>query len=364
MAAVLPLLLFVQAAALPAATKSEKEIAIAPVGPMAITYVLHFAPEPRGDVAKQARELLQSKFPTLKRLTRLDEGVREPAVYVAVLNMKAKGFEPPSIDSLKYYGRGVTREQAEAMQKSTVAAAVTFTYRTADLSTSLSQQNAVMKELASRTAGLIWDVETRELYTPEALGQRRLGPPDHGFPDVRDHITIHAYKANEYVRAITLGMKKFGLPDIVIDEFAWSLNNQMGNTIDLFAQSLIEGATPTLGAYDFDVSKTKHAKLRAVYEKNLLDGAQPVALLTLADAIPDKGDPDNRLLELRFDRYAGKTVHEKHQKLPVPSMVLSTRPLASSTTTRSLPPANARGSDSRRFAKPSTRVLSPANEFY
>jgi uncharacterized protein YegJ (DUF2314 family) len=312
-AAVLPLLLIVHTAALLAATQVGQTV-IAPVGPIAVTYVLHFAPEPRGDVAKQAQELLQSKFPTLKRLTRQDEVVTEPAVYVAVLNMKAKGLEPPSADSLKYFGRGVTREQAEAMQKSTVAAAVKFTYRTADVYTSLSQQSAVMKELASRTGGLIWDVETRELYTPEALGQRRLGPPDHGFPDLRDHITIHAYKDNEYVRAITLGMKKFGLPDIVIGEFAWSLNNQMGITINLFAQSLIEGATPTLGAYDFDVSKIKHAGLRAVYEKNLLDGAQPVALLTLANAIPEEGDPDNRLLELRFDRYAGKTVHEKHDK--------------------------------------------------
>ena len=273
----LPLLLMAHAVASPATTKAQKQVAIAPVGPIAVTYVLHFAPQPRGDVAQQARELLQSKFPTLKRSTRLDERVSEPAVYVAVLNMKAKGLAPPSIDSLKYSGRGVTREQAEAMQKSTVAAAVTFTYRTADVSRSLGQQNAVMKELALRTAGLIWDGETRELFTPEALGQQRLGPFDHGFPDVRDHITIHAYKSDEYVRAVTLGMKKFGLPDIVVNEFAWSVSHQMGSIINLFAQSLIEGATPALGAYDFDVSKTRHAELRAGrYAARVSDAVEPL----------------------------------------------------------------------------------------
>src|SRR5262249_4972869 len=40
----------------------------------------------------------------------------------------------------------------------------------------------------------------------------------------------------------------------------------------------------------------------------------PIAQLTLAKAEPDEGDPENRLLELRFDRYPGKTVHEKHQE--------------------------------------------------
>jgi uncharacterized protein YegJ (DUF2314 family) len=315
MAAVLPVLLLIQAAASPAAeTKSMKDAPIGPVGPIEITYALHFAPEPRGDVLAQATALLKSQFPTLKRLTSRDEQVGEPAVYLEKLDMKAEGFEPPSMESLKYYGRGVTREQAEAMQKSTVAVGVTFTYRAAEALKGVSQANALMKELATRTAGLIWDVETRELYTPQSLAQRRMTPTDHGFPDVRDHITIHAYQATEYVRAITLGMRKFGLPDIVVDDFAWSLNNQMGNTINFFAQSLLEGATPALGSYDFDVRKLKHAKVRTAYENNVLTDSQPVALLSLADGVADEGDPENRLLELRFDRYAGKTVHEKHQK--------------------------------------------------
>jgi uncharacterized protein YegJ (DUF2314 family) len=172
----------------------------------------------------------------------------------------------------------------------------------------------VMSELATRTAGLIWDDETRELFTPAALAAKRMSPPDHGFPDVRDHIVIHAYKNGEYIRAITLGMRKFGLPDIVINEFSWSLNDQMGNTINLFAQSLLEGATPSMGRHDFDVLKVKHEGMRAVYEQHLLDNAHSVAELLLANAKADEGDPDNRLLELRFDRYAGNTVHERQQK--------------------------------------------------
>src|SRR4029079_2973920 len=140
---------------------------------------------------------------------------------------------------------------------------------------------------------------------PAALAAKRIVPLDHGFPDVRGHIVIHAYRHGEYIRAITLRMRKFGLPDIVINDFSWSLNDQMGNTIDLFAQSLLEGAAPSLGRYDFDVSKLKHDAVRAMYEKHLEKDAHNVAQLTLANAAADEGDPENRLLELRFDRYAG-----------------------------------------------------------
>jgi uncharacterized protein YegJ (DUF2314 family) len=266
-----------------------------------IAYVLHFAPEPRGDVAKQAQELLRAKFPG--------------TVDLAVLNMKEEGFGPPSVENLKYSGRGVTSAQAETLQTSTHAAALTFTYKHGDALTALNHANVVAHDLASRTNGLIWDVETRELFTPEAWKTRRLSAPNNGFPDVRNHITIHAYQSGDYFRAVTLGMEKFGQPDLVIDQFGWSLSKQMGNTINLVAQSLIEGVRlPAVGAWDFDVSKIKHAGVKAVYDNNLLEDAKPVATLTLIDAVPDEGDPENRLIELRFDRYDGETVHERNQR--------------------------------------------------
>jgi uncharacterized protein YegJ (DUF2314 family) len=298
-----------------AATHAANEAQIVPMGPVHVSYLLHFAPEPHGDVMKLGQDLMRSKFPKLKLMTKPDEVVAGPAVFIEMVEMdSADGFRPPSTESLKYFGRGVSREQAEAMQKSRVAVAVTFSYGAADAIDSTRVAIDVMKEFAIRTAGLIWDDETRELFTPAALVEERMSPPDHGFPDVRGHITIHAYKNGEYLRAITLGMRKFGLPDLVVNGFSSSVSDQVGNAINLFAQSLLEGATPTLGPHDFDVSKLKHIAVRAVYENQLKDGAHPVARLTLASAEADEGDPDNRLVELRFDRYAGRTVHEKHQE--------------------------------------------------
>lgn len=282
--------------------------------PIDTLYAVHYAPEPRGDAGKEAEQLLKTKFPRLKRRARRDEKADGTTVYFEVMDMKKEGIDPPSPESLKYFGHGITAAQVQAMQKSTVTVAVFFTYPMADAVAAEIQANAFMKELAERTGGFVWDVETRELFSPELLTQVRLAPLDHGFPDVSRHITIHAYQDDEYVRAITLGMRKFGLPDLVVNEFRWSLQNQMGGTINLFAQSLLEGARPKLGAWDFDPAKMRHAGVLTEYEGDRLEKTPPaVAQLTLAEGKADQGDPENALLELRFDRYAGKTVHEKHQ---------------------------------------------------
>ena len=45
-------------------------------------------------------------------------------------------------------------------------------------------------------------------------------------PDLSKHLVIHAYQKGELVRAITLGMEKFGLPDLVIDQSSRSLQAQ------------------------------------------------------------------------------------------------------------------------------------------
>jgi uncharacterized protein YegJ (DUF2314 family) len=306
--------MFIQGMAWAASPAPAPNGLIAPADAIVITHALHFAPAPKGDVKKQAEELLESKFPTLKRMSSRNEVVQGPAIFLEVLDMKAEGFEAPTMEQLQYFGRGVTREQGEAMQKSTVAAAFTFTYRAPEAFATLRLADEFMNEIAMRTQGLILDIETRELYTPDHWAAQRLAPPDHGFPDVRAHITIHAYQDEEYVRAISLGMNKFGLPDLVIDEFSWSLSRQMGNLINLFAQLLIEGALPRLGDYDLDVSAVKHTSVREMYEESVLEGAKPVAKLDLVEAVAEDGDPDNRLIELRFDRYEGGSVHEKHQK--------------------------------------------------
>jgi len=74
------------------------------------------------------------------------------------------------------------------------------------------------KRLARETGGLIWDDETREIFSPDEWHARRVETWKSEVPELARHTTIHAYKNETLVRAITLGITKFGLPDIVIED--------------------------------------------------------------------------------------------------------------------------------------------------
>jgi hypothetical protein len=277
------------------------------------TYVLHYAPVPSEDAEAVASELLDAQFATLQP-SAFAEADR-PAVHVVKLDMQTQGLKPPALESLKLYTYGVTQEQAEALQKSSVAVVLAFAYQGRNALQAMEQANAFAYRLATRTQALIWDAETRELFSPAAWSERRMATSDAGLPEVRKHIAIRAYQTEDRVRTISSGMRKFGLPDIVVNDVPWWLTQPVGDTMRLLAQALVEGPPPALGTYDFDVCTIRQQRIRTHIEASLVrHPTSPVALLALRPAAPTAGDPDNRLIEITFDRYPGRTVYERYSR--------------------------------------------------
>src|SRR5262249_46064014 len=135
-------------------------------------------------------------------------------------------------------------------------------------------------------------------------------------PDLSKQVVIHAYQKDEFVRAITLGMAKFGLPDLVIDQFSWSLQRNMGHVMNLFAQALAENATlPKPGEFDLKFDAIRNPKVREPQVKSLLPGATRVLLLSLTEGIWEEGDPQNRLIEIQFNRGKGPDIHAKQEQI-------------------------------------------------
>jgi uncharacterized protein YegJ (DUF2314 family) len=174
----------------------------------------------------------------------------------------------------------------------------------------LQRASRIIGIIARETGGLIWDEETREVFTPDEWHKRRIASWVESVPDVSDQITIHAYQSEKYVRAITLGMLKFGLPDAVIENYSWSMNRSVGNLINLFCQSIAEnGVIKKAGEYDLDLRAIKNQKARDSQIKSLKPNAKSIALLSLKKGKWEEGDPQNRLIEIAFDRYAGRDIH-------------------------------------------------------
>jgi uncharacterized protein YegJ (DUF2314 family) len=138
----------------------------------------------------------------------------------------------------------------------------------------------------------------------------RLSGWSGGIPEIESHIRIDAYSDGEFQRAITIGMKKFGLPDVVVDGFPVSDTKNVGNLINSFSQLMAESDRFRLhGNYKLELSAIKNTSFRESQVKGLGANAFGEACVTLSDGTREEGDPHNRLVRLGADTYPGLEPH-------------------------------------------------------
>jgi len=225
-------------------------------------------------------------------------------------------YPPPDMQSLQYNGHGISQEQSRALQKTDEALILEFTHPKQHAWAALHTATALVEEIARKTGGLVWDQETSEIFSPDAWHKKRLASWPTDVPDVSTRTLIHSYNKGEYVRAVTLGMSKLGLPDVVFEEFPWSSDDQVGNLINIFGQSMAEGEVfRKEGRFKLDLRAIKNATVRDRQVNSLKPNGTGVACIALKQGKWEKGDPENRLVQLTSDAYPGNDVHSKQDEM-------------------------------------------------
>jgi len=279
---------------------------------------IYFLPKPTKEPTGELDLFLHSHASGFRRIDKIDGKSDGLAVAARMENDQINAYRPPDLKSLQYFGRGLSRDQAEALQRTESVLVLDFDYSKDHVWDGMRAALELTNALAQSMGGLIWDEVTREVFSPEKWAEQRINEWRDGdnIPDITKHIVVHAYKKDEYVRAISLGMAKFGLPDIVIDNFSWSLNRNMGHIVDLFAQALAEGAVlQKPGEFDLQFKSIKNANVREPQITTLKSNATGIALLSLKKGKWEEGDPQNRLIEITFDRGTGPDIHAKQEQV-------------------------------------------------
>ena len=275
----------------------------------AYSYALYFTDKKGAAPDKIARALAANPQYGFQVFSKLDASAKDKHVLMlqTIAGNVAQDYRPPSLEMLKHFGRGVSLEQAQSVQKSPQVLILFFATPTPDALPVLLKATKLVHQLANQTGALIWDEETRELFSPEAWKTSRIDTWEGRLPDVTRHITIHAYNDDGKMRAVTLGMNKFALPDLVINDLTWSLSSPLGDTINLVAQSLLEGARPSNnGQFDVKVAAIQHQAMRTKVQSTIAQKGTGRGQVLLYQSTPQDGDPSNTLAELRFDTAAGK----------------------------------------------------------
>jgi hypothetical protein len=231
--------------------------------------------------------------------------------YYAKVVQDASKLPRMSMEYLQFKGRTLTEPQKLAASSPKALLLVGFVIPEKDFAKNFRAANEVGEAVARATGTLLSDDDTRDVYAPDTWRAARLKGAGSALT-VGDHLAIHLYRKGEHLRAVTLGMSKFGLPELAIDEMAGGENWPAGTLLNVLSQRLYESpATVTMGRFNLSLSDLQSSPWRTEIQSSLVAPAKGEGELCLYDAKPEPGDADNRLLRLGFELSAGSDRHSQ-----------------------------------------------------
>ena len=293
--------------ALVTASVAAQAPATAKGDPIIFEFALYFSPKPSADPAQELRRLLADHTLRLRALDAAD--FAEAMATVSPHWVPLADYAPPSASSFRFFGLGVEAEEAPKLAAAERVFILVFSTPQHGALVANRSACALLADLAQATQGRIWDEETRQLYSVERWRADRLESWQGNLPDLTKHVTMHAYANPELVRIITLGMRKFGLPDLVVAEIPSQHTRPFGNFINAFMQRLVEGQRPDDSKMMLTLADIRHVAVRSRSLENPGKGARGVVLVSTRLVAPEQGDPKNTLWQLDFPeaKFSGTT---------------------------------------------------------
>lgn len=280
----------------------EKPVEVAQPSGIYFQYALYYAPKPEGDgeLIQRANQLFhENEFD--RRLTYRSAVVKfTPGNYVEFRQVDPSEYAPPGVDYLKHKGFGLTETERERVQKTSAVLVLDFFIVAPRDYHYLRAANELAALLAQETGGFVWDEETRELYSVAAWRLKRLASEEIFFANT----SMHGYvlPSNNY-RSVTFGMRKLGLPDLVLAEFPKAFWEPLSEMMQfLVAHVGIQGPLKPKTAWGAE-------ELRVLL--GLPEDGEDIPALVLTEAPRDDGDPRNDLLTVDFRKFSGESYQEK-----------------------------------------------------
>lgn len=287
--------------------------------------VLYFTPEPRETIASLLDSFAAEFLPGVRvwpggiQPSRND-WPQPPVICYGEELAPLKVLPVPDDGHLVQHGHGLTAEARATMRATSRACRLVLVAGQGTSVGSTRQFSLLVHELAVRSGAIIWDSATMECFSPAAWKSRRIDSwTDGGQPEAAQFLFVDAYlpDPNSRVgRAITLGMRRFALPELVVESVPPLHLNAVKLLLRLVAQSLVE--QPEISSLDdvtFSISAIRSAPARRSFESQLGPAATGSIRLRLVDVPARPGDPNNAIVQLDFGHGVGRTDLERQEDL-------------------------------------------------
>ena len=239
-----------------------------------------------------------------------EEDVKGVQLFITEVKNVSEEFPPMDLEYLKYSNQGLTTFEMETLQLSSYALVFDFLYEKSKFSEAVEIAHQLIYDLVEDKQVAIYDSETRETFSKSFWSAKRISTGI--FPVIANHITIHFYQKDEYCRAITLGMLKFGLPDIVMEDLSCRSSLSLTSLINLTAQTLLEqGSLNDNKTLDLNIANVKNNEFREFLESSVYENAKQQATITIENGVWESGDPQNRLYKIAFEGDNPQVQHDE-----------------------------------------------------
>ncbi|MDY7229504.1 DUF2314 domain-containing protein [Hyalangium rubrum] len=273
-------------------------------------FVVFLPPQAVAPTPAKLGELVGQRFQSLRWV---GEGrPTEPPPTVRVTEHTTREFPLPEGEMLELAVRHLSPQEQSGLAASERILLLQFTTVPPGLE-AVRQAHELALELARTTGGLLWDEESGEFFSIDKWQEFRLAEWEGGEPRLARHFNSRLYTEGDgTARFVTVGMRKFGLPDLEVRHVPETLTGKVGTLINIVAQLMIEGtAVREDGTFPVALNALKLASMRERLLQQVQDGARAGVVLNLVPADPKQADRDNRLLEIRFPSEPGDSPSER-----------------------------------------------------
>lgn len=265
---------------------------------VAIQMALFYAPTPSSDPLPALREL--SSTPDLAcRVIDPGSDATDPLPVVWAHWAPIDRYGPPTEQAWRYRTRGLPAELQPQLAAAPRALVLDFLVARADAVAANERIARLVSALAEATGGLPWDEEARCLQSLAEWKHRRVESWSAALPDMRRHIVIDSYRDGELLRMVTIGMRKFGLPDLVTTGVTAHAFRSIEAAMTASAQLLVEGRA-NAAPFTIELRAVRHEGVRTWLLEHPHPGAVGTVVATLTPVATEEGDADNALLALDF----------------------------------------------------------------
>lgn len=205
----------------------------------------------------------------------------------------------PGPSYLRLFGYGLDDAMTKKLRASRGTTLITLWSRPKDAQAAVRRAQALALRFAQETDGLLWDHNSRELFSRGTWQVTRIKSWVGDTPAIGMQVAKHPLSGPPgSARIVTVGMSKFGLPDLVVEGLPQSLGHEVSDLLSIAAQSLAQQGPGSREDLLIDTSSlSPDFGPRSGARTALLPGQR--VELSLREGDPKEGDPKD-LLEVYF----------------------------------------------------------------